>query len=302
MALQGRCHDDVWRVLPDVLWVAGLATALVTLSVASYQAKLGGVGLLAKLGDAGLQFSLNLGMAAFCLGLLLGSREWWERVAWGLLCVLFAILAVWAGWGAHAGQPASADHPVQESTQPYASRQSRWAGWSLAPTALVVLVGWPIITGVGLLREARSVQGHLSALEQAARGDAGRLAMPDVQAAGRHLAGLHDDLDVIHSRVGPLLPLGRHFRWAPKHGGDSAAADLSRSPFAPERSSGTFQALSPALDLFFAADENLGAEETVEQLLRMLVTAQPALQSTQEDLAAAHEARALLTRASSHRG
>jgi hypothetical protein len=52
-------------------------------------------------------------MFLFCLGVLLSSQAWWERVLWGLLAVLFAGQAFWSwrdrsAWEA-GGQPDAAD-------------------------------------------------------------------------------------------------------------------------------------------------------------------------------------------------
>lgn len=89
---------DWWGLVPNVLWVLGLALALAVFSVASYQAGAQGARLRDNLKQATYHVPLNLGLSFFCLGLLLSSRTWWEGVLWGLLAAGFAAQATVAWW------------------------------------------------------------------------------------------------------------------------------------------------------------------------------------------------------------
>ncbi|MEJ2211108.1 MAG: DUF4012 domain-containing protein, partial [Anaerolineae bacterium] len=135
---------------------------------------------------------------------------------------------------------------------------------------------------------------HLSALEALAPGGETELGFDQMQAAGQHLAGMHQDLEAVESLVGPLLPLGRLLAWLPGYGGDLAAAPdlLAVANGVAAAGDGAFQALAPALPLLAGEGESQGGLlGTAEGLLPVLVDARPALQEAQAELAAVDAAR-----------
>ncbi len=81
------------------LWVVGLAVCLAALSTARYLAHEGDEPVFRRLQQPGLRAALAAGMSLFCIGLLLVSGPWWQRVAWGLMATVFAVWAVrsWRG-------------------------------------------------------------------------------------------------------------------------------------------------------------------------------------------------------------
>jgi CHASE2 domain-containing sensor protein len=79
---------DPWGVFRNLLWIAGLAVGLATLSVAEYQAN-EEVRLRQKLAEPASQFLLSSAIALACLGLFLSGRFWWERAIFGLLALFF---------------------------------------------------------------------------------------------------------------------------------------------------------------------------------------------------------------------
>jgi hypothetical protein len=82
---------DWWGFFYNSLWVVGLTVVLAVFSMASYQARVEGVRLWRRLSAPRLQAPFNLGMALFCLGLVLTSRSWWEQAVFSLLALLFAV-------------------------------------------------------------------------------------------------------------------------------------------------------------------------------------------------------------------
>jgi hypothetical protein len=102
------------------------------------------------------------------------------------------------------------------------------------------------------------------------------------------------DLEAIDATLGPLPGAGRLLGWVPGHGGDLAAAgdllDLALGVSAA--GDRTFQALSPALDLLGGGTEGSPALLSAgEQILPLLVEAQPALEQARADLAAVQQTR-----------
>ncbi|MEJ2734248.1 MAG: DUF4012 domain-containing protein [Anaerolineae bacterium] len=69
-----------WEIVYNSLWVVGLATGLAALSMASYQARMERVRLWHRLNKPGFQFPFGVGLALLCLGLLLASSVWSQRV------------------------------------------------------------------------------------------------------------------------------------------------------------------------------------------------------------------------------
>jgi hypothetical protein len=270
-----------WGLFRNALWVVGLAVGLGALSIANYQAHRRKVRLRQTLAEPGFQLAFRIGMTAFCLGLLFSSRTWWEQVVWGLLAL------PWLWWPGHA-------KPLPVKATPRLPQRTR-LGWVLILAGLLMIGGWGAITGVQLLNRVRSLQDHLQVLEGLAREAAGGAEPATLRTAGKHLTGMHQDLEAIQSRIGPLLPAGRLLRWLPRYGGDLAAASdlLDMAVGVASAGDRTFQALLPAFDLF--SDSRTGPSPTRfigERILPVLVAAQPELQAAQSELAAAKEARA----------
>ena len=74
----------------NTLWILGCATALATLSYASWKASLKGIKMRTILTDHQYQIVLNLSGVLFCLGLAATPDANWEIFIWTLLVVLFA--------------------------------------------------------------------------------------------------------------------------------------------------------------------------------------------------------------------
>jgi hypothetical protein len=272
---------DWWGLFHNALWVVGLAVGLAALSMANYQAKRQQVRLRQTLDEPDFQLAFRIGMTAFCLGLLFSSRTWWEQVIWGLLAL------PWLWWRGHA-------KPLPMKAAPRLP-QRKWLGWVLILAGLLVIGGWGAITGVQLLNRVHSLQDHLQVLEGLAREAAGGAELAALRSAGEHLTGMHQDLEAIQSKIGPLLPAGRLLRWLPRYGGDLAAASdlLDMAVGVASAGDRTFQALLPAFDL--SSDSRKSPSPMLsagEGILPVLVAAQPELQAAQSELAVAKEARA----------
>jgi dolichyl-phosphate-mannose--protein O-mannosyl transferase len=83
------------------LWVLGAALILAAFSFSSYEARRRGEPLRVRLAATGFQLPFMAGLALVSLGIALtaGSR-WWERVLWGLLCILgtWQLWIIWRAW------------------------------------------------------------------------------------------------------------------------------------------------------------------------------------------------------------
>lgn len=86
---------DVWGVVGNSLWIAGLALLLATVSWASWVASTQRPRFRALLAWPGTQRVLDLGLVLFCAGLAATSRAWWEQVLWGVLALGWAVQALW---------------------------------------------------------------------------------------------------------------------------------------------------------------------------------------------------------------
>jgi len=175
-----------------------------------------------------------------------------------------------------------------------ALRRYRWLGWVLVLSGLLVMAGWAAITGVQVLSRARSLQGHLQYLQDLADGGTAGLFQLDAGQASDHLTGMDQDLAFIEARVGPLLPAGRLLGWVPEYGGDLVAADELLEMAGSLASAGerTFQALSPALDLMTAPDDETGSLLSAgEKILPVLTAARPDLEVARRQLAEVRAAR-----------
>jgi hypothetical protein len=159
---------------------------------------------------------------------------------------------------------------------------------------LLVMGAWNTIAGMRVIEHARSLQPHLQYFEQLAMDGADRLGPADLQSAGKHLSGLHENLAAIQSQVGPVLPAGRLLRWVPTHGGDLAAASdlLNLATTLSAAGHRAFRAMSPALDLVISEpEEPAPALSVAERLLPILEAAQPELKTARQELAAARQVR-----------
>lgn len=88
-----------WGTLArGALWIAGLSTVLAAWSFAYWRAREDHVPLRDVLGRPVFQLVFNGGLAMFTGGLALGSPVLWERLAGLALALVFAWLAVTAGW------------------------------------------------------------------------------------------------------------------------------------------------------------------------------------------------------------
>ncbi len=85
---------DWLGVLTNGLWIVGLAALLATVSYYEYIASQQGKPRHIVFGAPRVVFYLSLAMTLFCLGVALSGGRWWERIAWGILALLFA----WQAW------------------------------------------------------------------------------------------------------------------------------------------------------------------------------------------------------------
>ena len=88
---------DVWAMLANGLWVAGVALLLAALSWAHWRASRERRPLRAELRRPDTGRALNAGMVFFCAGLAATGQRWWEWVLWGLLSLGFLLQAVLGG-------------------------------------------------------------------------------------------------------------------------------------------------------------------------------------------------------------
>ncbi len=303
---------DWWGVFANALWLVGLAVALAALSMATFRAGQAGHTLRAELAPPAFQVPLLAGLLLFCLGLLLASQSWAERLVWAALALLCGFVSIRGGLAlARAGRqaspeavpsPASAAGTAPDGSLPVtrngrarpAVSRSR-AGCLLLAAGLLLVAGWAAVTAAQLYGHGRSLLDHLQALEGLAAGDLASMDVAGLAGAGEHLGGMRRDLEAIATRLGPLPQAGRLLAWVPGYGGDLAAApdllDLALDVSAA--GDGTFQALSPALDLLAGGSEgSLALLSAGEQVLPLLVEARPALEQARADLAAAQQVRA----------
>lgn len=71
---------DLWVLLANSLWIAGLAVLLAVLSWANWTAHGAQVPMRAVLARDGPRRVLHLGLALLCAGLAATGRAWWECV------------------------------------------------------------------------------------------------------------------------------------------------------------------------------------------------------------------------------
>lgn len=269
-------------LLAHALWIGGLGIALAALSIAYHQGASEGLGLRQTLAARGFVRVGYLAGILVCLGIFLETSSAWVRLAAaGALLVAVWSLAPHMQW--QRGLRAAV-----ASTLPSAG--DRWSpGWVLVGTGLLVILGWSVVTAVQTVGRARSLIGEVAQLQSLVRMGPAELQPSDLARAGQHLATMHQDLAAIDARIGPLLPLGRFLDWVPTYGGDlAAAADLLDLGLgltaAGDRA---LEALSAGLVLL----DGTGAEaapalQPGEQLLPILVAAQPELEVARGELEA----------------
>ncbi len=297
---------DGWGVFSQALWIIGLAVNLAVISTANYQAQVERVRLRQKLGEAGFQLGINLGMVLFCVGLLLAGRSWWEKALWGLVGVSFLAQLLWVGRvrflassRAVLREEASQPEPSAETAKPRSGGPRRWLGMVFLVAGVLILLGWLVVTSVQVFQHTLSLRAHLQSLERVARGNISRLGPAEWKEAGGHLTGMRQDLEALDAQLGPFLPLGRFLGWVPTYGGDLAAAPdlLDLAVAMVSAGDRTFRALAPALDLLAGEESGTDAGAAItERLLSILETAQPELQAAQQELAMAQELRSRLDR------
>jgi len=73
---------DVWYVVSNSIWIAGLVVLLAALSWERWIAGENRTRRQPRL-------ALNLGLILFCAGLAATGRGWWERALWGLLSAVW---------------------------------------------------------------------------------------------------------------------------------------------------------------------------------------------------------------------
>lgn len=282
---------DWWGLVRSSLWVVGLAVDLAALSCAEYQADRQKVRLRERLAAPGIQLPLLSGTTLFCLGMLLRGRVWWEQAIWGLLTILFALQTASVWKLGRISEP----EPIRTGAIPSASSRVRALGWVLAAAGLLVIGLWVAVVVAPTIIHVRSLQSHIGYLERVVEYNASGLGPADLDIASQHLSGMRRDLEIIKSRVGPMLPAGRLLRWVPRYGGDLASAsDLFEVAEAVATSGDTsMRALAPVLKEPLRAQESAQSPSSLgERLLQAAVAAQPELTEAQQQLVTLAQARA----------
>jgi hypothetical protein len=78
---------DLWLVLSNGLWLAGLALLLAAVSWAWWAAGVDGVRFGAALARPPARWASALGVIGVCAGLAATGASWWERALWAALAV-----------------------------------------------------------------------------------------------------------------------------------------------------------------------------------------------------------------------
>jgi hypothetical protein len=84
---------DWLGVLTNGLWVLGLAGMLATLSYFDYHAKTRSLPLRRVLNAPMFVRPFSWAAVVFCIGVAASGGSWWQRLAWAVLAVLFAVQA-----------------------------------------------------------------------------------------------------------------------------------------------------------------------------------------------------------------
>jgi len=81
-----------WQTLAwNTLWVAACMLALSVLAIQQWQARASGTHLRDGLQRRGPATALSIAAVLFCVGMLGTSSGLIERIAWGVLALLFAV-------------------------------------------------------------------------------------------------------------------------------------------------------------------------------------------------------------------
>lgn len=87
-----------WSMLAlNGLWVLGAAAILAAGGLSCYEAQRRGERLCVRLIAPGFRLPLTVGLLLISLSAALSGPRWWERVLWGLLCVV-SVWQFWATW------------------------------------------------------------------------------------------------------------------------------------------------------------------------------------------------------------
>jgi len=94
------------------LWVLGAAVIVAVFSLSTYEARCRGRQLWVQLSLPGFRLPMTVGLVLISLGAALIGPRWWERVLWGLFCILsvWQLRTDWQEWKAksdHAQPPSS---------------------------------------------------------------------------------------------------------------------------------------------------------------------------------------------------
>ncbi len=80
-------------VVTNGLWVLGLAGMLAAWSYFDYDAKIHGKPVRQVLNAPMFIRPFSLAAVVFCMGVAASGGSWWQRVAWAVLAILFAVQA-----------------------------------------------------------------------------------------------------------------------------------------------------------------------------------------------------------------
>ena len=131
---------DVWLLFHSSLWLVGLALVLSAASIASYQSSMEHIRLRQAAARPGFQFSLSLGLALVCIGLLFAESTWWVRLALALLGILFLGILARLWWQYRAARLRLAARPRPSSAELSGqARRARRLGWTFFLAGLLML-------------------------------------------------------------------------------------------------------------------------------------------------------------------
>jgi hypothetical protein len=85
---------DWWRLLSNLLWIAGLAIDLAAFSMAYYHAQAARSPLQQELDELAFQIPFCAGTLAVGLGMLFRGESWWQKSFGGVVVVGCFMLAV----------------------------------------------------------------------------------------------------------------------------------------------------------------------------------------------------------------
>jgi hypothetical protein len=85
---------DWYNLVSNSFWIIGLATALATISFASWQASINHEKFKVVIGQPPIQVALNLAGVLFCIGLALTSTKTYEIILWSILAAAFGVWVI----------------------------------------------------------------------------------------------------------------------------------------------------------------------------------------------------------------